>query len=123
MITQSRLEKCLATVRSICTSPALDQYLIGYTAASAAWKGDQYRSREGFQHLVVLADRMSRDDALELETTLQRTIWSDPNDIACMKYHAEKREDGQPYSSYGGKKSDPSETSCSVYMAWWDKAS
>jgi predicted GIY-YIG superfamily endonuclease len=120
MITESRIEKCLATVRSICASSSIDQYLIGYTKESAASKGDKYRSRVGFHHLVLLADRMTQRDALTLEEALQTRAKRDRRSVLGKKYHHEKRSLAHAPST-GGVSLEETEAICAVYIAWWDK--
>ena len=122
MITKSRLDKCLSTITSICSSPQLEQYLIGYTVLSAGKKGDQYRSpRIGFEHLVVLADKLTQMEALDLERRLQSAIWDKEDEIACKKYHAEEKANGRIFSSAGGSRKGLTAPECSVYMVWWDR--
>lgn len=123
MLSQNRIDKILATVRSICASPMVDQFLIGFTAQSASQRGDQYRNSAGFEHLVVLADKLSSADALDLEKRLQIAILENITDPAWEKYHSDKKENGQTYSSAGGKAHEVSDRSCAVYMAWWDRES
>lgn len=121
MITVARVKKCLATIETIVSSPAVDQYLIGFTGLSAQEKGDQYR-RKGidFEHLVILADKLDCTDALTLERKLQqRTLLGDESIVVTQKYHAEKKARGSLHASDGGTSRDKSIKDFSVYIAWW----
>jgi len=119
-ITEKRVNSCLDTIGSICASPALDQFLIGFTSLSAAKKGDGYRGIK-FEHLVLLADQMTCDAAVLLETRLQKEILygqSKQLKKICRKYHEEKKNHGGIFAGTGGR---PHKGPCSVYMVWWDR--
>jgi hypothetical protein len=127
-ISKSRIEKCLETVKAICASPAVAEYLIGRTGQSAQDKGDFYRNlrkngrADGFDHLVVLADKLTNADAKTLEDRLQ--AWCglgkecppdlDRREVNCRKYHHGKR--GR-YPSNGNSRRDEH----AIYMVWWEK--
>ena len=123
MIRADRVEKCLATIETIVSSEHVHTYLIGHTGLSAGQKGDQYRRPDvGFEHLVIIADKMDCESSLDLEDALQaRTLWGDPTSIVARKYHPEKRKLGKSIRSHGGTKKDKDEKSFSVYLAWWNK--
>lgn len=118
----ARIETLISTVESICASTKMDQHLIGLTKLSALKKGDQYRNpRVGFQHLVFLADRLTKKESEELEATLQQSIMIDGiGPFGHQKYHADKAKNGKLYRSAGGQK-DSGKPEYAVYIAWWDK--
>jgi hypothetical protein len=119
-VTQNRVDRCLDTIEAICRSPHLQRYLIGFTHLPASEKGDMYR-RIRFDHLVLLADKMPRAAALELEQRLQRAIFTNPGSTLFRKYHDDKRRKGVLYPSWGGSPRDASAMACSVYMVWWER--
>lgn len=120
-ITRQRIEKCISTVEAIISNTNVDQYLIGFTRQSANQKGDEYR-RRGFEHFVILADKMDRASALKLENELQRrALGAATFSRLHKKYHAEKSAHGTLYGSSGGSPADGSVKECSVYIAWWMK--
>lgn len=119
-ITQSRVDRCLDTIEAICESKRLVWCLIGFTQLSAAVKGDSYR-RHGFDHLVVLADKMDRAAALNLERRIQEAIFGDLTGLLFDKYHPKKRKKGIHLPSWGGSPRDASIPGCSVYMVWWER--
>jgi hypothetical protein len=128
-ITESRIEKCFETIRAICSSPNLVEYLIGRTSKSAQDKGDDYRRLkddrgrpDGFDHLVFLADKLTDKEAEELEDKLQ--AWCglgkdcppdiDRREITCRKYSHHKN--ARRRSNGNSKRKEHS-----VYMVWWEK--
>ncbi len=120
-ISRQRIDRCLATVEAIISSKDVDQYLIGFTRKSANQKGDDYR-RAGFEHFVILADKMDRASALKLENELQRRTLGGPTSSRLhRKYHQEKVAKRTLFSSAGGSPADGSVKECSVYLAWWMK--
>jgi len=100
----------------------IDQYLIGYTVLSASEKGDKYRTRVGFQHVIILADKMKQADALDFEHRIQKHIMSDKLGRLCSLYHKEKIALDRTIRSSGGSTRGELDPICSVYMAWWDKS-
>ena len=120
MITENRINICLRTILSICQSPNIDQYLVGLTSLSSGKKGDQYRSN-GFDNLVIIADKLSSQDAKHLESRIQAHIFGNVGTILHRKYHKEKIAYGRIIPSAGGVTHDPASKKWSVYMAWWDR--
>jgi len=119
-ITPKLVDTCIDTIAAICRNPSLREYIIGFTALDAVEKGNHYR-RIGFDHLVVLADKMNRPSALDLEGRIQSRIFSGENRKLFNKYHAEKRVNGHVYQSYGGSPRDGADLNQSVYMVWWEE--
>src|SRR5205085_5111941 len=113
----ARREAYLNTVWAIAASPYVSQYVIGYTARSGIERFRQYKSW-GYDHLVLIADRLSRKDALDLEEYLHEEARKNRNTTIYQKYH-EKRRDGPHYRRYGGIGA-PGDAVHSVYMAWWE---
>ncbi|MDI7775314.1 hypothetical protein [Asticcacaulis sp. EMRT-3] len=120
---KNRAQICLNTIESIISSKSVDQYLIGWTSLPCGTKADQYR-RHGFEHLVVLSDKLNHKTALDLEEYLQRStmLLNDPENILCNKYHAEKKARGRTYRSDGGTLKDKLDKQFSVYIVWWGKS-
>ena len=119
-VSEKRLGICLKTIDTICKSPSLGQYLIGFTVLSAGAKGDSYRQHK-FDHLVILADKMTRAAALDLERRLQRAIFdADRRCRMFQKYHEEKRKNDKIFSSFGGSIREATVNEFSVYMVWWN---
>jgi hypothetical protein len=107
---------CIEAITSICFSPVVESYNIGFTSQSAIKRGDQYRG-VGYHSLVVLADKMTREEALRLEQDLCEAVQAfDTNSPLYKKF----REGSSYRRSYGGAPSDIAERPIhSVYMAWW----
>lgn len=107
----------LDTVRSIIRSPDVREFIIGYTSRSSARRLAEYRNDQGYQHLVVLADRLGQKDAHALERLLQDAVRQDKRSQMYQKYHPVKR-DGRYYRSAGKNTADPAAKVHSVYIAW-----
>ena len=116
MITQKRVDLCLGAMRAICCSPNVRGIVVGYTSKSAGVRAQSYR-RVGFDHLVILADKMKSADALELERRLQEHIKGGGDKLLSKKYAKNKLMD-VVRSSAGGVKTNELDFACSVYMAW-----
>lgn len=112
----ARIEGLLDTVWAIAASPYVTEYIIGFTAQPKWDRGRAYRT-SGWQHMVVLEDRMTRSDALFLEGTLQYAIKADKRYLMYRKYE-ESRRDKRHYPSAGQATADPNAKVHSVYMAW-----
>ena len=114
----ARREAYLNTVWAIAASRYVSQYVIGYTSRSGIARFRQYKVW-GYDHLVIIADRLSMKDALDLEHYLQNEAKKNKNTAFYQKYHRERR-DGPTYRSYGGTAQAPDDFIHSVYMAWWE---
>lgn len=112
-----RADAYLDTVRSIIRSPDVREFIIGYTSRSSARRLAEYRNEQGYQHLVVLADRLGQKDAHALERLLQDAVRQDKRSQMYQKYHPVKR-DGRYYRSAGKNTADPVAKVHSVYIAW-----
>ena len=64
------------TVWAIAASPYVKHYTIGYTSR-AGWERLKEHRTWGYQHLVILADKLNRNSPTNLEITLQRRIRAD----------------------------------------------
>lgn len=103
------------TVDAIAASPLVTQFVIGYTSLSRTQRFSGYKTRE-FEHMVLLADRLSEKDAKELERYLQRKCRVAKRFVTWRKYHKRFRTlDYRP----GTKSDDPDKKKHSVYMVWW----
>jgi hypothetical protein len=114
----ARREAYLETVWAISASQYVEQYVIGFTYRPGIARYREYRAL-GYDHLVIIADRLSRKDALDLEHYLQRAVREDRRSVMYRKYHAPRRSK-PTYRSYGGGDTDPNALVHSVYMAWWE---
>lgn len=111
-------DECIAATEAIITSPAITGYLIGYTSDSLANRLYRYKG-ESFKHLVILADKLNRKDALDLERSLQlKATKAKKSHILYRKYHPDKR-DKPLIRSKGTGKIDADALVHSVYLAWW----
>lgn len=116
--TRKNIEPLLSTVKALSSLPSLREYLIGHTRLPAWRKAAEYR-RVGFEHFVVLVDKLSRAESLEIENALQRAIFSGTDSQMFQKYHSEKRTHGVLSRSFGGSSADPTAKECSVYVVWY----
>lgn len=103
-------------------SPQCREYIIGITSRSARERFRAYRQND-YQCFVILADRLSQRDALELEQYLHPA--SERNDdrprvdttsLIYLKYWPMRRESYVP--STGGLRAGEGD-SYSVYMVWF----
>jgi hypothetical protein len=119
MLTERRVEKCLNTVWCIASSRYVKSFVIGYTARAAHARALEYQG-QGFDSLVVLADQLTRSDALGLEEKLQNRCKAGQGRILPYryKYHPERRLD-RYRKSIGSREVHPADARMhSVYMAW-----
>lgn len=113
------VERILKTIEQICHSPTLRYYRLGYTSLSAQEKQRVYQPR----HLVVLADKLTKVDALDLEHRLQMAACGmdgaacDKSSILYQKYDP-KRRGTRYWRNDGGNLAAPLERVHSVYMVW-----
>ena len=117
-IQTKRVEFYLNTIWAVAASPYVSSYVIGYTSAQL-WKRSRNYRTLGYDHFVILEDKMNRDDALWLEERIQTEIKRDRRHTNYRKYHIDKR-DGRYYRSAGQNTTDPQSLMHSVYMAWWE---
>ena len=113
-----RIDWYLDTMWAVAHSKQVEGYVIGFTAQQLWARYSGYRQL-GYQHMVILEDKLNRADALFLEGKLQASIKNDKRNLVYRKYHHEKR-DKRHYPSAGQATMDPDELYHSVYMAWWD---
>src|SRR4051794_32572539 len=99
-------------------SPRVHDYVLGYTAQACNQPGRQYRG-VGFSHLVILADKMTSHEALDLEAALHEALSTrtDKRSILYRKWNPAKKADVHRRSAGGGSKC-PEEPIHSVHMAW-----
>lgn len=115
-LTERARERILKTISSLCTIPRLDYLYIGYTRKPATTHAAD-AARIKFPFHVVLADRLTQSDAIELEDFLFKAVTRNKRSIEYRKYHPEKR-DGPSRKSYGGHKSPAGSRTHSVYCTW-----
>jgi hypothetical protein len=114
----ARREAYLETVWAIAASPYVETFVIGYTYRSGLARYREYHA-VGYDHLVIIADRLSRKDALDLEEYLQLGIRRHRGLASYRKYHG-RRRDTRTYRSHGSANADPNDLVHSVYIARWE---
>lgn len=118
-IRSDRIDGLLDTVWAIAASPYVGGYTIGYTARAGHERFKEHR-RWGFNHLVILADKLNRVDASALEMRLQEQVRKDRRHTHYRKYDPSRR-DGPLFPSVGRASAETGHLPIhSVYMAWWD---
>jgi hypothetical protein len=119
---KSEVERLVNVIEAIAGSPQVHHFVVGYTSQSAKKRGQQYRA-EGFAHLVILADKMISEDALDVESALHEAMKAgiDKRSALSRKWHSEKSEDVYRRST-GGHSKRPLEPIHSVYIAWCDRS-
>lgn len=108
----------LDTVWAIASSRYVKWFVIGYTAQSAKSRFYGYQAR-GFHSVVILADRLTKIQALDLEKQLQSACKKGAarGEPYKRKYHPEFRS-LRYFGSAGQGSPEPSALLHSVYMAW-----
>jgi hypothetical protein len=93
MPSKSEVERLLNVIEAIARSPHVHDFVIGYTSQSAKNRCQQYRN-VGFDHLVILADKMTSGGALDLESALDKALKarSEKGSLIFCKWHSEKRK-------------------------------
>jgi hypothetical protein len=76
---------CLEAVDTICLSPEVDGYAIGFTSQPLHKRRSQYL-RIGYHSLVMLEDRLDRKTALDLEHSLHEAVHTDKHSQRYRKY-------------------------------------
>lgn len=111
---------CLEIIKTISASPLVEGYKIGFTFQPLLKRGDQYRG-EGFQGLALMADKMTRSEALTLEENLWRAI--DAHDKRTPAFKKFQKDQVRYRRSYGGSSRDFENLPIhGVYIAWWTPA-
>lgn len=120
-VSTRRVKQICGTVDAICQSSKVVCFRIGYTSRSIQGRAGQYSAPKGgaWMHFVALADKLSQDDALELEKKLFDRIRDEASTKVKKKFDTRCTEAGYRRSS-GGKSDDDSKTH-SVYIAWTDE--
>jgi hypothetical protein len=116
-LSNKTLNRYFDTVWAISASRYVDKFRIGITARAGGARHSQYRPN-GYAHLVILADRLSRQEALDLEEDLIAKIIASPRHLTHRKFENVLT----PHiRSFGGAVHlDPRAEIHSVYMVWWE---
>lgn len=118
MITQSTLNYYYNTVWCIVASPFVAEYMVGYTRRPAKMRLSEYWKIHGYEHLVVLANGLSLEDAAKMERQLQLWIWDSPKrGVVYRKYNAQRRG-GRHFPSVGPTSNIVESSGHTVYLAW-----
>lgn len=114
------VESLAFTINAICASPFVNEYMVGYTSRPGLKRRSGYVRDHGYPHLVILADRLNRQDALALEEALHSFLKFGPEVKATFAYkkYENTRREGSHYKSAGPRLADPDALIHSVYMAW-----
>jgi len=115
---KARIARYVDTVWGIAASPYVASYMIGLTARSGWDRRKEYHAY-GYDHLVILADRLTKTEAQFLEKALQNAIRNDRRHTNYRKYDPDRR-DKRYYPSVGQPTASPTRKIYSVYMAWWE---
>jgi hypothetical protein len=111
-----RVNSYLRTITAIISSRDVSHYVIGMTGQRLWNRSAGYRKR-GSDHCVVLANRMTGDEALHLENQLQfGCIHAAPRGLLQRKYHPDH---AMMLTHPGGGTRSLFEGDYSVYLAWW----
>lgn len=120
MLRTATIDRCLNTVWAIASSRYCKGFVIGFTAQSISGRmsGSYYQS--SFDHMVILADRLTRADGLALEEALQTAckFGKARGEPYRRKYHPDHRDDVYRRSVGNAGHLDPLAKYHSVYMAW-----
>ncbi len=110
--TSNLIQRCLADIDIVISSPQVTTFLVGYTSTLE----NRRRSYIGIEipHVFVIAAELDYTTALEVEQGLFELCVSDKKSRRYEKYHPEKRDKSYLRSS-GGK--DASGLECYVYIA------
>lgn len=118
-IYQNTVERHLNTIWAIASSRYVKWFLVGFTAQSGIerMRGTYYANN--FDHLVILADKLTQMNALLLEKNLQDACkeGSARGRPYRRKYHPDHRTDVYR-RNIGTPAADPLDRVHSVYMAW-----
>src|SRR5436190_12635832 len=122
MIRQSRIDRCLDTIWAIASSRFVKWFVVGYTAQPGAHRLRASYYAANFDHLVILADKPSRTDALQLEERLQYSCKTGAarGDPYRRKYHPDHRSDVYRRSIGKSPRARANAPVHSVYMAWME---
>lgn len=114
------VERHLNTIWAISSSRYVGQFVVGYTALGGRNRSKAYR-QNCYDHLVVLEDRLTKQQALDLEERLQEAckFGKARGEPYRRKYHPYYR--ALAYCRSAGQGSpDPEAPIHSVYMAWME---
>ena len=113
---KKRLEIHLKTMRAIAASNCVEKFYVGFTSRDPFRYFGWYR-RNGYDHVVILADRLTEKEAKDLEKYLQdRCRKADKRTPLWQKAHKNLQK-GQYV--LGAKSPTPKRKIHVVYMAWW----
>ena len=118
MFDESRLVRLEKTMRAICRSPDVSWYKIGFTSNPSFKRAESHRKEWGFTSFVVLADSLTREQALSLEEKLFTRAVISSEDVLYQKYVDDLRDKGHRRSYGGARPERADELIHSVYMIW-----
>jgi hypothetical protein len=121
-VSLERQVQCIRTIGAIARSNLVARYLIGYTSRGGWKRFSHYRSLENCNHLVVIADALTFQQASILEINLQSRLWADGRSVLFRKYDPGRRDKRGAYSAPSFiHKGRNDETVHCIYMAWWER--
>ena len=115
------VDQYLNTIWCIASSRYVKGFVVGYTATPGKVRRSAYR-QNGFEHLVILADRLTQAQAHDLEERLQEQCKFGKARGEPYRYKYHERYRALPYYRSAGQGSpNPMAPIHSVYMAWEER--
>lgn len=113
-------DRYLNTIWAIASSRYVTGFVVGYTCMAAKERFAAYKTN-GYDYLVILADRLTLSEALALEQRLQEACKVGKARGAPYKRKYDLLHRALPYyRSVGQGSRDPEGRTHSVYMAWYE---
>lgn len=133
----ARFDRLKMTLLAMCRSPDVSGYKIGFTRNPSFNRAESHRKLWGYTSFVILADCLTRDEALHVEESLFRwatrqrkrsqpaseTAGDTPAKapIVLWNKHEKQTRGGSYKRSHGGSPRELAEQPIHcVYMIWWD---
>ena len=111
---------CRPVIEALVASPKVERYNIGFTGQPLLKRAAQYRGI-GYRCLVLVADRLIRSEALELEKLLCDIAREADRRSAAYRKFQPNSHGGRHSPSYGGAAFEKAiEQKHGVYVAWWE---
>lgn len=112
---------CLEIIKAVSASPLVERYNIGFTSQPLITRGNQYRGI-GYDCLVLMADKLTRVEALNLEEALWKAIAAHDRRTPTFKKCQQSHQESRYRKSYGGSSTELKNLRVhGVYIAWWHR--
>jgi hypothetical protein len=112
------INKTFAKIEDIVASPKISGYIFGYSKFPASNRESAYKS-EKFSAIIVLADGLSQDGALDLEEALWNKIKISNKSKTVYRKSHDKIKHTSYRRSVGGVAKNENEKIFLVYLAWF----